>query len=65
MAKPMSKRINVTVPDVIGEQLEVWAEMEGRPVANLCNFILEKAVREAEQQGSLPPRLPTTPKKAE
>ena len=58
----MSKRIAVTVPDIIGEQLELWAGMEGRAVANLCNYLLEKAVRDAEEKGTLPAKLPTTPR---
>ena len=50
----MSKRIGLTVPDAINEKLERWAEAEGRPVANLCNFIIEKAVREADERGDIP-----------
>ncbi|WP_204140311.1 hypothetical protein [Halomicronema sp. CCY15110] len=50
----MSKRIGLTVPDVIYEKLERWAKAEGRPVANLCNFLVEKAVREAESKGDVP-----------
>ena len=50
----MSKRIGLTVPDVIAEKLEAWADAEGRPLANLCNFLLEKAVRDAEEKGMLP-----------
>lgn len=51
----VSKRIGVTVPDKIHARLEQWAELEGRPLANLCNFLLEKAVREAVDKGDLPP----------
>jgi hypothetical protein len=51
----VSKRIGVTVPDKIHGRLEQWAELEGRPLANLCNFLLEKAVREAVERGDLPP----------
>lgn len=50
----MSKRIGLTVPDTIHEKLERWAKAEGRPLANLCNFLLEKAVRDAEEKGELP-----------
>ena len=50
----MSKRIGLTIPDAINEKLERWAEAEGRPVANLCNFVIEKAVREAEERGHIP-----------
>ncbi|MCY7322176.1 MAG: hypothetical protein LH660_10370, partial [Phormidesmis sp. CAN_BIN36] len=42
-----------------------WAEAEGRPVANLCNFIIEKAVREAEERGDVPKQkdIPATESK--
>jgi predicted DNA-binding protein len=50
----MSKRIGLTVPDTIHEKLERWAKAEGRPLANLCNFLIEAAVREAEQEGKIP-----------
>jgi len=50
----MSKRIGLTVPDTIHEKLERWAKAEGRPLANLCNFLLEKSVRDAEDKGELP-----------
>lgn len=51
----MSKRIGLTVPDTIHHKLERWAQAEGRPLANLCNFLLEKAVRDAEDKGEIPP----------
>jgi len=57
--KPMSRRVNLSLPDRIHEKLERWAYAEGRPTANLCNFLLEKAVREAELRGEIPP--PTNP----
>jgi predicted DNA-binding protein len=50
----MSKRVGLTVPDTIHEKLERWARAEGRPVANLCNFLIEKAVRDAEDRGDIP-----------
>lgn len=50
----MSKRIGLTVPDTIHAKLEKWAKAEGRPLANLCNFLIEAAVREAEQEGKIP-----------
>lgn len=50
----MSKRVGLTMPDTIHEKLERWAKAEGRPVANLCNFLIEKAVREAEEAGAIP-----------
>jgi CopG-like RHH_1 or ribbon-helix-helix domain, RHH_5 len=51
---PMSKRIGLTVPDAIHDKLERWAKADGRPLANLCNFLIEKAVSEAEEKGKIP-----------
>ena len=50
----MSKRVGLTLPDTIHERLETWAKAEGRPLANLCNFLLEKAVRDAIAAGQFP-----------
>ena len=40
----MSKRVQLTLPDTIYDDLEQWAKEDGRPLANLCNFLLERAV---------------------
>lgn len=53
--RDMSKRVGLTVPDTIHDKLERWAKAEGRPLANLCNFLIEKAVRDAEERGDIPP----------
>ena len=50
----VSKRINVTLPDAVAELLEKWADHEGRPTANLAAYIIETAVREAEEQSKFP-----------
>jgi hypothetical protein len=42
----MSDRFTVTLPDGIGEDLQRWAESEGRAKANLAAFLLELAVRQ-------------------
>ncbi len=54
----VSKRVNLTLPDSVFFALERWAEMEGRPVANLAAFIVETAVKEAESQNKIPPASP-------
>ena len=61
-SQTMSKRVGLTLPDTIHDKLERWAKSEGRPIANLCNFLLEKAVREAEDKGEIPPAQDTTDK---
>lgn len=48
----MSKRIQVTVPDRLAEELEKWADYDGRPVSNLCAYLLERAVSEAKREGA-------------
>ena len=50
----MSKRIQVTLPDRLADDLEHWADSDGRSVANLCAFLLEASVRQAKQQGDYP-----------
>jgi hypothetical protein len=55
MTEPsVSKRVFVTLPDVVFEQLETWAEMQGRPTANLAGFLIETAIRKAIESGELP-----------
>jgi hypothetical protein len=51
----VSKRVNLTLPDAVFDALERWADAEGRPTANLAAFIVEVAVKEAEQQNKIPP----------
>ena len=54
-ATEMSKRIYLTLPDSVYADMERWAEIEGRPVANLANYLVEKAVKDAKASGELPP----------
>ncbi|MBD3886222.1 hypothetical protein IFO70_31500 [Phormidium tenue FACHB-886] len=50
----MSKRTTITLPDSIFDDLEVWAEGEGRPTANLAAFLVEIAVKEKFREKYLP-----------
>jgi hypothetical protein len=52
----VSKRINVTLPDAVHDELEWWAESQGRPTANLANFLIESAIRQAKERGEIPPK---------
>lgn len=61
----MSKRLSVTVPDAVAAKLEYWSDQEGRSVGNLCSYLIEQGIREAEKDGRLPVALPTTPKASE
>ena len=51
----VSKRVNLTLPDVVYEDLERWAGLQGRPPANLGAFLVEAAIRKAKELGELPP----------
>jgi predicted DNA-binding protein len=53
MANPMSKRTTITLPDEVFEKLEQWADRQGRPTANLAAFLVEVAVRDAEEKGNI------------
>jgi hypothetical protein len=50
----VSKRINVTLPDLVADELEDWANAQGRSLANLAAFLLEMALKEAKQKGEIP-----------
>ena len=52
--KSVSKRINVTLPDSVVDELEDWANAQGRSVANLAAFLLEMALKEAKDKGEIP-----------
>ena len=41
----MTKRTTIVLPDAIYEDLQDWAQEEGRPTANLVAFLVEQAVR--------------------
>ena len=46
----MSKRIQVTVPDKLAEELQRWADYDGRPLSNLAAYLLKRAVSEAKKE---------------
>ncbi len=52
--KSVSKRINVTLPDSVVDELEDWANAQGRSLANLAAFLLEIALKEAKEKGEIP-----------
>ncbi len=51
---PVSKRVFLTLPDVVYQDLEKWADSQGRPVANLGAFLIETAIRQAKSAGEFP-----------
>jgi CopG-like RHH_1 or ribbon-helix-helix domain, RHH_5 len=52
----VSKRVNLTLPDSIFEELEDWAEQQGRPTANLAAFLVEASIRAAKESGEYKPK---------
>lgn len=42
----MSKRTTITLPDSVFDDLEQWANSEGRPTANLAAFLVETCVKQ-------------------
>lgn len=50
-------KFSVNVPDSIGDDLQRWAEEEGRPRANLAAFLIELAVRQKFPEKYPPERV--------
>ncbi len=50
----MTKKVQVTLPDRLAGDLERWAVAEGRPLSNLCAYLLEQSVRDARKTGDYP-----------
>jgi hypothetical protein len=48
------KRVNLSLPEGIYKDLELWAEKQGRPVANLAAYLVETGIREAKDRGEIP-----------
>ena len=51
----VSKRYNITLPDGVAKALEGWAEREENKPSTLAAFLVEMAVRQAADQGKIPP----------
>lgn len=47
-------RVALAVPPKIYEQLKVWSDWEGRPVASLCMYLIEQSLRQAQREGIAP-----------
>ena len=52
----LSKRINITLPDAVIDDLEWWAEYQGRSVANLAAFLIEMSIVQAKEKRDYPPK---------
>lgn len=51
----MSDRFTVTLADGLSDDLQKWAEDEGRAKANLASFLIELAIRQKYPE-KYPPR---------
>lgn len=54
MGNIVSKRVNLTLPDTVFADLEIWAKERGQAVATLVAIVVEFAIRQAKQDGELP-----------
>ena len=46
-----SRKVYVTLPDTVYDDLEGWADYQGRPTANLASYLIELGIREAKGKG--------------
>ena len=52
-------RIYLTVKEETRSHLEAWADVQGRNLTNLANWLIEKAVNEAILSGEFKPTKPS------
>ncbi len=57
----VSKRLNLTLPDKVFEELEDWAQQQGRPTANLASFLVELGIRLAKEKSEYVPTKKKSP----
>jgi CopG-like RHH_1 or ribbon-helix-helix domain, RHH_5 len=50
----VSRRVFLTLPDGVADDLDKWAAAENNKAATLAGFIVEQAVRQAKEQGKIP-----------
>lgn len=50
----VGRRVALAVPPGLYQQIEDWAEAEGRPVASLCMGLIEQGIRAAQVDGLIP-----------
>lgn len=65
VSESVSKRIYVTLPDTVHEDLEGWAEYQGRPTANLAAYLIELGIREAKERAEFKIRQANSDEKRE
>lgn len=50
----VSKRVNLTLPDSVYQDLEIWAASQGRPPSSLGAFLVELSIMNAKKSGDFP-----------
>jgi len=53
ISKAMAKRVFASVPDTVADDLEAWANQQGRSLSNLIGYLLENAVKAAKEKGEI------------
>jgi hypothetical protein len=51
----MAKKVFSTVPDTIADELQDWADQQGRSLSSLISFMLESSLRAAKDKGDYQP----------
>jgi len=49
----VTKRLHISLPDGIADELERWARSEGNKPTSLAAFLVERAVRERIERGDI------------
>ena len=56
----MPKRVHLTLPDPIHDELVRWANARGQAIATVGAIALEIAIKQAKEAGEIPPEESTT-----
>jgi hypothetical protein len=51
----MAKKIFASVPDTIADELQDWADQQGRSLSSLISYMLENSLRAAKDKGDYKP----------
>ncbi|EDX82322.1 hypothetical protein S7335_9 [Synechococcus sp. PCC 7335] len=56
----MPKRVHLTLPDPVHDELVRWATARGQAIATVGAIALEIAIKQAREAGEIPPAEVTT-----
>lgn len=51
----MTKRLSTSLPDLIYQMLQDWADTEETSLSDLSGYILKRAVEDAQKEGKIKP----------